>query len=54
MLVKSRKAVGSSSSITGVCCASALAIMAFCLSPSLRLATLRRASSPMPTVAMAR
>ena len=49
---KSRKAVGSSSSITGVCCASDFAIITFCISPSLRVHTRRSAIAVIPTLSI--
>lgn len=53
LLGKSRKAVGSSRNITGVCCANAFAIIVFCRSPSLSVWMSRDFSGVMPTMAMA-
>ena len=53
LLGKSRKAVGSSRKMMGVSCASALAIITFCRSPSLRVCTMRWVSGSMRTRAMA-
>ena len=53
LLGKSRKAVGSSRYITGVCRANALAIITFCRSPSLSVSIIRWAKAVIPTISNA-